>query len=72
MPSLTFTLSISPEEYQHYYKGTGKTVLTQTEDGRALEFPASRLTKFVSHTGIHGRFEIAFDNTNKFIHLQRL
>ncbi|OED41481.1 hypothetical protein AB833_09630 [Chromatiales bacterium (ex Bugula neritina AB1)] len=72
MPSLTFSLDISPEEYQRYYRGTGKAVLTVTDDGQTLEFPASRLTQFVSHSGVQGRFEILFDNNNKFVRIRRL
>ena len=72
MPSLKFTLDISPQEYERYYRGTANTVLATADDGRTLEFPASHLTRFVSHDGVQGRFEILFDDNNKFIRLQRV
>ena len=72
MPSMVFTLSISPEEYHRYYRGSVKTVVTRAEDGRTLRFPAEELRPFVSRTGIHGRFRIDFDSNNKLVGLTRL
>lgn len=72
MPSLIFSLDISSQEYLRYYKGVGKTVWAVADDGRTLEFPASWLTRFVSHTGVQGRFEIVFDDNNKLLSLHQL
>lgn len=72
MHKMHFSLNISPEKYQSYYAGAAKSVFVQTEDGRTLNFPASELQKFISPTGIHGRFEICFDGDFKLIELMRI
>ncbi len=69
---MRFSLSISAEQYQSYYKGSAKFVRVQTEDGRTLKFPASELQKFVSHQGIQGRFEIIFNDQHKLVGLNRV
>ena len=72
MPQMIFSLSISPEQYQRYYRGTVTTVVTRAEDGRSLRFPADQLRKFVDHSGVNGRFKIEFDDSNKLVSLTRL
>ena len=69
---MIFSLSISPEQNQRYYRGTATAVVTRTEDGRTLRFPAEELRRFVSHNGVHGRFRIEFDNRNKLVSLTRI
>lgn len=71
MPTLSFILSISSQDYLRFYQGTGKTVVTTSVDGRQVQFPAARLRPFVSHNGVHGRFELKFDHNNKFVSLHR-
>jgi len=72
MQIMRFSLSISAEKYQLYYQGTARFVRVQTEDGRSLKFPASELTKFVTHDGIQGRFEIKFNNQHKLVSLTKI
>jgi hypothetical protein len=72
MPKMFFTLNIPPMDYQAYYRGAGHVVVTQTEDGKRLQFPASELRKFVRHTGIQGRFEITFSRDNKLLDLKKV
>jgi len=72
MPSMTFRLDIEPREYQRYYRGVGNTVRTVADDGRSLSFPAAELRKFVTHSGVQGRFRIEFDSSNKLVSLVRL
>lgn len=69
---MRFNLNISADRYLSYYQGAAKDVWVKTEDGRSLRFPAAELQKFVSHDGVHGRFEIVFDDQNKLIGLKRL
>lgn len=71
MKRLYFSLRISPEEYLAYYQGTGNVVLTRTEDGKKLQFPAKELRKFVSRSGIQGRFEITLNDEHKLVELRR-
>lgn len=72
MQKMTFSLSISPELYERYYRGSAKAVIVTTDDGRKLQFPAGNLQKYITHDGIHGRFEITFDQNNKIIDFRRI
>ncbi len=72
MKKMRFSLSISAEQYQSYYRGSAKFVRVQTEDGRSLKFPASELQKFILHDGIQGRFEIIFSDQHKLLSLNKL
>jgi len=72
MHKMHFSLDISSEKYLAYYGGAAKFVRVQAEDGRFLKFPASELQKFVSHNGIHGRFEILFSDEYKLVGLNKL
>ncbi len=72
MQKMRFSVSISTEQYQSYYRGSAKFVRVQTEDGRSLKFPAAQLQKFVKHDGIQGRFEIVFDDKHKLVSLNRI
>src|SRR3569833_3268126 len=44
----------------------------ETLDGRTLQFPAQVLQRFVTHAGIHGLFEIEFDEQYKFVDIRRV
>ena len=72
MQKMRFNLDISAQQYLSYYTGTVKFVNVQTDDGRTLKFPASELQKYVTHTGIQGRFEIRFNEQCKLVSLNRL
>ena len=72
MQRMTFSLHISPEQYQRYYRGSAKAVVVTATDGRTLKFPASAMQQFVTHDGIQGRFEIRFDDNNKMIGISRI
>jgi len=72
MKKMRFSLSISAEQYQAYYRGSAKFVWVQTEDGRSLKFPASELQPFILHDGIQGRFEIVFNNQHKLVSFNKL
>ena len=67
-----FTLNISAEKLQSYYSGSAKFVHVLAEDGRSLQFPVSQLQKFISHSGVQGRFEIVFDDEYKLVSLKRI
>lgn len=70
--TMRFMLNISAEKYQRYYQGTAKFVHVTAEDGRSLKFPAKELQRFVTHSGIQGRFEITFDERFKLQQLRRV
>ena len=67
-----FQLNLSDQKYLDYYRGSIKQVLVQCTDGVTIEFPASLLTKFVTSTGVHGRFVLTCDDEQKGSELSRL
>jgi hypothetical protein len=70
--SVVISLAISAEEFQRMYEGSAKTVFARSMDGRSIRFPASILRPFVLHTGVRGRFQIDFDEENRFSSIKRL
>jgi hypothetical protein len=67
-----FRLAISADDYLAYYQGAARDVIVRAEDGRRIRFPAGALQRFLTHAGIHGRFELRFDADHKLIGVQRL
>lgn len=73
MNSLIYVdISISQEEYLRWYQGSANLVHAQALDGRTVNFPANILQKFVTHSGIQGRFAIEFDGEKKFKSITRV
>lgn len=72
LKSIIVDLSISTEEFQRLYEGNVKTVFAHSIDGRSIRFPAGILRPFVLHSGIRGRFQIDFDEDNRFQSINRL
>lgn len=72
MSKLVVSLAIPSEEYIRIYKGTAKTILATTEDGRRVQFPATILQPYVSRAGVYGRFLIEFDSNNRFRSIKQL
>ena len=72
MKKMRFYLDISPQQYLSYYKNSGIVVNVQADNGHTLQFPASELQKFVTHSGICGRFEIKFNEQHKLVSLKRV
>lgn len=69
---IRFRLAISAEDYLAYYQGAAKAVVVRAEDGRRVRFPAGALQPFITHQGIHGRFELRFDARHKLQALRRI
>jgi hypothetical protein len=67
-----FHLSISPDQYLDYYRGTVKYVVVRCATGQTVQFPASLLQKFVSTVGIQGNFVLTCDDHNQGADLRRL
>lgn len=72
MPCVRLRLTITPETYLAYYAGSARSVSVQGDDGRRYEFPAEHLRRHVVHDGIHGLFELCFDENHKFRSLNRI
>jgi len=71
MNSIVVTLHISPDAYLKQYQTPSVMVHTRANDGRRVQFPASILKPFLMHDGIHGRFNIHFDQNGKFKSIER-
>lgn len=72
MQTVVVNLSIPADEYQRLYQGVVRDVLARSVDGRRIRFPAAILRPYVTHTGISGRFQIVFDEHNRFQTIKRL
>lgn len=72
MPRARIELHISADEFLRLYQGSASVVVAECEDGTTLQFPAQHLRRFVSHDGIHGRFEIDYDAGRKLRAIHRL
>ncbi len=69
---IRFRLDLTAEEYLAYYQGRFQTIFTRALDGRTIQFPAGRLRRFVTRDGVHGLFELEFDEDHKFVALRRV
>ncbi|MEC8444153.1 MAG: DUF2835 domain-containing protein [Pseudomonadota bacterium] len=69
---IVLDLNISADEYLRYYRGSARTVLATSVDGRNVRFPANVLQHAVTHDGVQGRFAIVFNDDGKFERIERL
>ena len=69
---IRFQMTLSAEKYLAFYRGQAKDILVRSEDNRNIRFPASAIQEFLTHDGIHGNFEIQFDENNKLIRIIQL
>jgi hypothetical protein len=67
-----FHLSISPGQYEDYYRGTVRHVLARSTAGERVQFPASLLQRFISKDGIHGAFSLTCSDDCKAPTLEKL
>ncbi|KPK37920.1 MAG: hypothetical protein AMJ69_09910 [Gammaproteobacteria bacterium SG8_47] len=72
MTTLRIRLELSPAQCLAYYRGVKQAVVARAEDGRTVRFPASELRRFVTPAGVHGSFELRYDDNNKLVSLRRL
>lgn len=71
MRSIRFHLQLTSEQYLGYYQGHVRNISVISDDGRRIEFPAEHLRTFLTHDGIHGYFEIQYDQQQRFVALRR-
>ncbi len=69
---IVVALNIPADKMQAYYAGAVQNVAATAADGRVIHFPASILRPFVERNGVCGRFEIEFDQDNKFVAIHRM
>lgn len=71
MRAAQFYLKLKPEELLEYYQGRKRFVRVRTYQGYSIQFRAEHLRRWVTPEGIHGEFEIRFDQHNKFAGLDQ-
>jgi len=69
---LLVALNISSQQLVRYYEGSVSTVVARTTNGRTVRFPANVLRAVVQSDGVHGIFELVFDENCKFVSIKRL
>ena len=67
----TFSMKLSKEKYEQFYKGTVHNIVVMTHQGVSLQFPASAVRSFVTNEGISGNFMITMDANNKLVSLKK-
>lgn len=72
MTHFTFSLHLSTDEYQRFYRGEAKNIIVMSDQGASVLFPASAVRPFVAKDGVHGRFVITMDKNNKLVNIQQL
>ena len=72
MPSVDIALQIGADEFATRYRVPNAVVVATAADGRRVRFPASALQRFISHSGVAGRFRIHFDDSGKLQRVERL
>lgn len=72
MPSLVLDIALSAERLQAIYRGHANRIMAQSRDGRRVSLPAHHFRPFLTHTGIHGSFELEFSLEGELLSLRRL
>jgi hypothetical protein len=70
--SLRVRLSIPADRFLAYYRLDAEDVIASTADGTRVQFPAGALRTHVTRNGVHGLFEIRFDENHRLIAVDRV
>ncbi len=72
MPEVVIKICVPADEYIKVYRGSARTVLCETLDGRRVRFPADILQKFVTRSGVEGQFRIIFDQQGRYQRIEKI
>ena len=72
MTAYEFSVSLSAGETERIYRGEGRFILVETDSGLSLRLPATNFRSFVEADGIHGRFRVRVDESNRLQVLERI
>ena len=72
MPKFEFEMALSTQEIRSIYQGQTRFVLVESDEGLKLQLPAVNFRSFVTTDGIHGRFSVTIDASNKLQELRKL
>ncbi len=62
---------MTPQEFLPYYQGKIQAIIVMSTQGKRIQFPAMHLRKFLTSSGIHGKFCLETEN-NKFKSLTKI
>lgn len=66
-----FSMQLSVADCEHYYLGNIRYVVVTADNGETVQLPAGRFRRFITTTGIRGRFRLVLDNDHKFVSLEK-
>lgn len=72
LKQIVVDLNISEAEYLRVYQGQARQVLAYSIDGRRVRFPVNLLQRFVTRSGVAGRFRIRFDDQGRFHSIEKI
>lgn len=72
MAKIVLTVALPAFKYEAMYAGAAKNLVASSLDGRKVQLPLSAFQSFVTHQGIHGLFEVEFDDRNKLVGVTKL
>jgi len=72
MSKFEFTMALSAQQIQAVYRGRARYILVESDEGLKLQLPAANFRNFVTADGIHGRFRVTIDASNKLQALRKL
>ena len=67
-----FSAHLSYSECEDLYKQQIKYLIVTNQEGKRIQLPKENLRKFVTPTGIKGRFELIVDQNNKLVSITLL
>lgn len=72
MAKIVVEVILSAFQYEAAYSGIAKHVMAKSLDGRTVRLPLLAFQRFVTHRGIHGVFEVEFDEQHKLINVTQI
>lgn len=73
MKESRFRLNFSAKDLMQYYHGQASQVVTTTEGGFSIQFPARALRAYVDkHGAVRGYFRILYTDDNKFVRIDKI
>ena len=72
MAKIVLNVALPAFKYEAMYAGAAKNLVASSLDGRKVQLPLPAFQRFVTHQGIHGLFEVEFDDKNKLIAVTKL
>jgi len=72
MAKFEFEVTLSTEVIRSIYEGQTRSILVISDGGLKLQLPAVNFRSFVTADGVHGRFSVTIDASNKIQELVKL